>query len=503
MMKVYRTALYERVSREDGDDEASESIRVQKQMLEDYCRDRAELRPVKHYSDDGYTGVKFDRPAFSEMMKDIEEGRIDCVLVKDLSRFGRDLVLVGEYLERTFPRLGVRFIAIQDKVDSERGPYTMMLPIANLLNAQYAVDISQKVRAALAVRRKEGNYLCPSAPYGYDKKPTQPGKLTKNEDSVTVKRIFELYRSGMGKTAIAGLLNREGIPSPGRRRAESGFYQKASPDMKNWTWSVFTVDRLLRDPVYAGDTPVGKTRRKGMHGKAARIPREDREVIRDTHPAVIEREEWERVQAMLAERSRGMTVQGEGGLFGGLVFCGVCGGRMKAVNRHGKKVYYCARYRTGGSAACGSHNVGEEELRRIVLEDVNRFLEHVDVGALCSRRMEELERSCREKEARLTTALSGLAMDKQAAYEKYRSGKLTREAFLEARDRLELSMEETRWRIRDCEKSTGSMQWLDRLAERGRLNELTKADVRAVVDRVVVGVGREVEIYYRLSEMDL
>ncbi len=501
MQKVYRAALYERVSREDGEDAPSESIRVQRQLLEEYCLRSEELSIAGHYSDDGYSGVCFDRPAFNEMIRDIEAGCIDCVVVKDLSRFGRDLILAGEYLERVFPRLGVRFIAINDNMDSVTSPYDgIRLPVVNLMNAQYAEDISKKVRTALSTRRAQGKYLCPSPPYGYDKAAGGDGSLIPNGDSETVRQIYAMYLGGMGKTAIASELNRREIPCPGVRRAESGFYKRAAPNTKNWAWSIFSVDRLLRDPVYAGDTPEGKSRKSSMHDRAFSIPRERWIIHRDTHPAIIGRQEWEQAQAMLAGRSTGRAFRGSGSLFAGLIYCGACGGRMKLVNYHGRGAYFCTRYKTGGPCACGSHRIYEAKLSRIVLEDVNRLIEKADVAGICGSMAEDARRRKEKSLAALALAMSGLAMDKRYAYERYKNNKLNRNEFTEIQAALEHRMEKLRQTICEEESAPCTAQWLNRLANERAIIKLDRATIGIILDCVKVFPNGVVQIRYRWGE---
>ena len=214
-METWRTAAYLRLSREDGDKVESDSIANQHKQLEQYLVEHPELELVDYYADDGYTGTNFDRPAFRRMEEDIHQGKVNCVLVKDLSRFGRDYIEMGRYLEKVFPSQGVRFIAVNDHVDSERGRYDMLLPMKNLFNTKYARDISDKVRSAIHTKQRRGEFVGAFASYGYQKDPDNHNHLLIDPPAAqVVQRIFDLFERGEVKVRIAKLLNAEGVPSP-------------------------------------------------------------------------------------------------------------------------------------------------------------------------------------------------------------------------------------------------------------------------------------------------
>ena len=213
-METWNTAGYLRLSREDGDKAESDSIANQRKLLEQYVEAHPEMHLEDFYQDDGYTGTSFDRPAFRRMEGDIEAGKINCVLVKALSRFGRDYIEMGRYLERVFPAQGVRFIAVNDHVDSQQGRYDMLLPMKNIFNTQYARDISDKVRSAIRTKQKRGEFVGAFPSYGYQKAPANHNRLIIDPAAApVVRRIFDLFEQGWGKIRIAKQLNAEGITS--------------------------------------------------------------------------------------------------------------------------------------------------------------------------------------------------------------------------------------------------------------------------------------------------
>ena len=204
----WRAALYARLSREDGDKLESDSIGHQKKLLEVFVAGQPDMEYSALYCDDGYTGTNFQRPNFQQMLTDLAAGRVNCVIVKDLSRFGRDYIDVGRYLERWFPEHGVRFIALGDNIDSENGPYDMLLPVKNVINEQYARDISQKVRSSVRMKQQQGEFIGAFASYGYRKDPENHNKLLIDPPAAeVVRRIFTMFEQGVGKIKIAKTLN--------------------------------------------------------------------------------------------------------------------------------------------------------------------------------------------------------------------------------------------------------------------------------------------------------
>lgn len=268
----YRTALYLRLSREDGDKTESDSIANQRTLLEAYAADHPELCIVDEFVDDGYSGSNFERPAFQNLFRELEQGTINCVLVKDLSRFGRNYIEVGRYLERIFPVMRVRLIAVTDNYDSQSAWKTsdsIMVPMRNLLNDAYCRDISVKIKSQLAVKRKRGDFVGSFATYGYQKDPDNHTKLIVDELAAeTVQNIFRWKINGVSNQGIADRLNAEKVPSPAARKLQSGaklslhFRKSDEPP-----WSAKAVDRILHNEVYTGKLVQGKTRRLDYRSK--------------------------------------------------------------------------------------------------------------------------------------------------------------------------------------------------------------------------------------------
>ena len=299
MQNIHKVGIYLQLSRDDGNSNAeSMSIVTQKRMLTDYVKERG-WNLTETYIDDGYSGTTFDRPAFQKMLKDIERGNIDCVITKDLSRLGRNYAKTGYYTEEYFLEHGVRYIAVNDNVDTMKDDNDIA-PFKNILNEMYAKDISRKVRAARAVNAKQGKFLGSKPPFGYTRCPTDKHKLIIDEKPAQIiARMFEMFASGDSGRHISDIFNKEGIPSP-----RAYFYQQAgreNPLNESMTWNSNTVMQLLKNQVYIGNMVQGKRRVTSFKTKSrAVVPEEDWIVVEDTHEAIVGKDVWARVQQKIA-----------------------------------------------------------------------------------------------------------------------------------------------------------------------------------------------------------
>ena len=266
--ELFYTAVYIRLSREDGDKEESDSVGNQRKLLTEYVSKMENLIIYDVYVDDGYTGTNYNRPGFKRMIADIEERKVNCVVVKDLSRFGRDYIDTGRYLERVFPELGVRFISLSDGIDSIRQTYDMLLPLKNIFNEQYARDISKKVRATVKSKQKAGEFIGSFTSYGYKKSPADKNKLVIDEYAAeVVRKVFRLYVGGMGKLSIAKLLNAEGILCPSEYKMANGLNYKNGNRLESTSyWTYSTINIMLKNEMYRGNMVQGKKHQRSGGG---------------------------------------------------------------------------------------------------------------------------------------------------------------------------------------------------------------------------------------------
>lgn len=346
-----RAALYLRLSRDDAGAGESVSIGGQRALLRSYAADHG-WTVAGEYVDDGFSGTSFRRPGLERLLADVEAGRVDLVLTKDLSRLGRDYIRTGELAEVYFPSRHVRYIAVNDGFDTE-GPDSGLAPFQNVVNEMYARDASKKIRSALAVRRAQGRYVGSLAPYGYRKDPADRNRLLPDPPAAAVVgEIFAWAAAGTGPGEIARRLNGRGTACPALHRAG----RRPGPDGPVWTAS--TVSKLLRNPTYLGCTAQGRTRKPSFKAKVREaVPREGWAVVEGTHPALVDGETF-----LLAARRRGSR-SGAGRFrnrLAGLVKCGACGGAMVSTGtrrRDSPAVLVCPGYKRGGPAVCGSHAV--------------------------------------------------------------------------------------------------------------------------------------------------
>lgn len=376
--KTWNACGYVRLSCEDGDKEESNSVTGQKNLIRDYLSRRPHLIECGMKVDDGFSGSDFERPAFREMMEEVSAGKINCIVVKDLSRFGRNYLDAGEYIERIFPRLGVRFIAINDNYDSENKSGEMdalLIPFKNLINEAYCRDISVKIRSQLAVKRKRGDFVGSFAVYGYRKDSENKNRLAVDAFAAEVVRdIFRQKLAGVSAGDIADGLNEEGVLPPMAYKKSLGLnYATPFRGGGSPSWNASAVLRILKNPVYTGTLVQGKSASPGWRVKGRmEKPRGEWDIAEGAHEAIIDKETFAVVQKVLAGDTRtspgGRAVE----IFSGMVFCGECGGPMvrKTVPAKNRKyVYYvCGNHKN--EKTCFSHSISHKRLMEIVQKEL-------------------------------------------------------------------------------------------------------------------------------------
>ena len=297
--KIYRAGGYARLSVEDGGRAGADTIKTQEEMILHYIEAQPDMEFAGMYSDNGKSGTDFHRPEFERLLGDVKSGKINCIAVKDLSRFGRNYLEAGNYLERLFPLLGVRFVAVAEGFDSltaEKGEEGYLIPLRNVMNEFYSRDISRKIGSALALRQQRGEFIGSWAPYGYRKCADNPRRIEPDpETAPVVKEIFDLFLSGAAYRQIAESLNRREIPSPARYR-----YQKGEAKARRYAgavWKLPTIKNILSGEVYLGHMVQGRRRQSFYEGKGRqRIPQKEWVIVRGTHEALVDEGIFKRAQ---------------------------------------------------------------------------------------------------------------------------------------------------------------------------------------------------------------
>ena len=395
--KQFLAAMYLRLSRDDkstsggfdvGDvtdregnlKSESNSIGNQRELIKAFIHEQQDIELYDIYVDDGFSGSNFNRPEFKRMISDIEAGKVNCVIVKDLSRFGRDYIESGRYIQKIFPALSVRFIALTDHYDSFRADVSesgIVLPVKNFINDSYCRDISTKVKSQFEVKRKNGECIAPFAPYGYKKAENDKNRLVPDDYAADiVGKIFAWKIEGMAVSAIAEKLNGLGVLSPKEYKKSTGNYKGGFSGAVKSGWSSSTVKRILTNETYLGHMVQGKREKINYKlKKSVDKPRDEWIKVENTHEAVISEDQFHIVQNLLKVDGRVSPVTEKNGLFTGILFCGDCGEQMiRRTNRYKDtcKVHYICSTKNRGDG-CSRHSIEEEKLKEIVAEMIRHY----------------------------------------------------------------------------------------------------------------------------------
>lgn len=434
------TALYCRLSRDDELSGDSNSIVHQKEILSAYAKKHG-FSNIKFYVDDGYSGTNFNRPDFQKMLEDVKGGIIGTIIVKDMSRFGRDYIMVGYYTEIMLPQSDVRFIAVNDNVDSENQADNDFTPFRNIINEWYAKDTSKKIRSVLKAKGNSGKHLSVIPPFGYKKDPNDKNRwLVDEEAAQIVRKIYRMYLDGNNMGSIARRLTEEGIETPKLYAENRGIkhYKTATyPEI----WSRVSVEYILSNYEYTGCTVNFKTKRKSFKNKKQIIQnKEEWVVFENTQEAIIDKETFETVQKMRGTK-RAYTKFNEVNMFSGLLYCADCGGRMTIRRRKDdrrKDAFICSTYRKKKKNLCTEHAIKVSALEQIVLEDIRKVCAYVkryenefveDYRKCSTRESAKLQASVRNELKKAESRLSDIEKIIAKLYEEKVYGKMPEDRF--------------------------------------------------------------------------
>ena len=528
--KKYIAGLYFRLSQEDEGQGESASIEHQRTILRKYAEEHG-FEIHDEYIDDGISGTTFQRPEVQRLLDDAKTGVINTIIVKDLSRFGRNYIEVGQYIDYVFPAFGIRFIAIQDNVDTEnRDSGTMeMMPIMNVFNEWHAANTSKKIRAVRRAFAKEGVYIAKKAAYGYkmgtDKKHTP---IIDEEVAPNVRRIFEMYASGLSPMKICEILNSEGIPTPATYA-----YAKLEQKPKNKVmgfWTPVTVREMLNKIIYIGHLPqLCWTSVSYKNHKRYRTDESEWQVVYNNHEPIISQELWDRVQERKKSVATGRKTKiGFTHPLSGFLFCADCGGKMKlctSVRRNGKRFLHfdCGYHKRYGKSYCFSHYIAESVLEEIVLEDIRDMAKRIVLD----------EKTIREEFIRHNAELADAAIKKakkelqtkqkrvaelsrlmQVAYEDRVKGKMPEEiciGFIEKYSAEQKTIDEEiqviEKRLTETENTRNTADdFIRDIKKYLNAPELTREMCYELIDRIVIGGSqsvtgkeREIDIVYKID----
>lgn len=528
---IYNAGIYTRLSRDDERAGESVSIENQKEMLTRYVQEQG-WNLVSTYTDDGVSGTTFDRPGLNEMITDARKGKINLILVKDLSRFGRDYIETGKYIDVIFPSLGCRFIALNDGVDTIHKNNEMLMIFKNVMNDFYARDTSSKIKSVRQSTCKTGKYIGCYAPFGYLKDPQDTHRLIIDEPAAAVvRKIFALRCKGLGFRKIAQTLNEAGELPP-----REYYYQalgKANPHRQNKMWNDVTLRKLLRNEVYIGHMVQNKRGTVSYKNhKQVDKPKEEWIKVENTHPPIIDLDTWELAQEIDKRNChpRHNSVN-EISLFGGMLYCMDCGFAMRhQTERHKRKngsvavykSYLCGNYSRSGHTACSTHSIYLNPLAELVLDDIRMKAEIADCSeAEMVRRMTERMQSQSAQELAgdrktvkaLGKRLAELEKLLQSTYEDKVKGMIPEAVCVELMNKYQTERTEKAGQLKELERrmeesrtvQNDVQEWVSLIRQYRSIETLDRETLLRLIDKIEIGEQqivdgqkeREIKIYYK------
>ncbi len=519
--QTYLCASYSRLSQDDGDKEESNSIVNQKALIRDFMSEYPELQLVEEYADDGFSGVNFERPDFKRMMQDVKSQRINCIIVKDLSRFGRNYIETGKYLEQVFPFLGVRFIAINDSIDTSRAQSDaeqFVLPFKNLFNDSYCKDISTKVRSQLAIKRKNGDFVGSFASYGYVKDPGNHNQLIIDPEAAEVVRsIFTWKIQGLSAERISDKLNSLGVLCPMEYKRLHGM--KVSTNFRTndkAKWSPVSVLRILKNELYVGVTTQGKTTTPSYKIKRlVEKPESEWDRVEGTHEAIISQDVFDAVQMLLMRDTRISPDEDQVYLFSGFLCCADCKLNMaRRTRRYKEKVYSyysCAGFRK--KSGCTSHNISEKLLYDAVLAAIRQqYLLVTDMERLLkyAQELPDDPNSLHQYEVQIAKLKDEIRRNQEMKLrlvENLNDGILTREEYLELSAIYDTRIRDSRLAIRNVETERDGMkdvplenEWLTTFKKYQNVDKLDRVMLAELIQVIEVHENKQITVHFKFED---
>ncbi len=513
------TALYCRLSKDDGTNNESMSISTQKTMLKDYAKRNGFLN-CQFYVDDGYSGTNYDRPAFRQLIEDIQDGEVSTLITKDLSRLGRNYLETGTYIEVFFPNHNVRYIAINDGVDSIDNAQMDITPFRNIINEMYAKDTSRKIKSALHARKMQGKYMATTAPFGYQKDEKDHNHLVIDEVTApVVELIFSIAEEGVGLHTICNRLRKAKVIKPSFYKKE--MFERYTDEEKMYDWDTAYVSKILRNPVYAGNLTVAERPTKTMRSKKRQyIPYAEREVIYGTHEPIIEQNRWNTVQKILDGRPPviGESSSGYDNIFRGIIKCADCGSAMlakveqkrKRNNVLDKTFYCCTKYRKFGKEGCSSHTIEARTVHEVVLADIQKhagqaltdrkamvteIAERLNLQLSADKEQQKKElRQCKQRVSEIENLYAKL-------YEDLTRELLTEKRFQMLSARYDSEQEKLIVKIKELEKSaiadkeqlSSIEQFAEQISGYAGITELNFKIINQLIEKILVSEPVEVD----------
>lgn len=523
-MERVKAALYGRLSKEDvckikeGDD--SQSIINQRLLLTSYAIEH-DFEIVDWYYDDDYSGLYSDRPGFQKLIEDAKVKKFDVVIAKSQSRFTRNMEHLEKYLHTMFPIWGIRFIGVVDNADTSIASNKKARQINGLINEWYCEDLSENIKSVFKAKMKDGQYIAAHPPYGYIKNPENTHKLIVDEYAAgIVKKIYQMYVSGMGKGAIGAQLTKEGvlIPSEYKKQVLKMNYHNANEAIYSKLWSYQTIHTILNDETYTGTMVQSKFASISYKSKKKRkLPPEEWIKIPNSHEAIISKELWETTQRLQKQRTRSVNNTKKIGLFGGILKCAECNKPLaRAYNRrtHEFEGYCCSTYKKFGNTFCTQHKINNKELESVVLQcikdEAKKILTSDDIAEL--RDFDITQSTVKTEKTTIEIIQQNIEKIEKylkKAYEDYIDGVLTKEEYIDLKSRYKEEKEEYQGQIVELNKKIQGnnllckeqKQWIERLKNYIDIQELNREIVVELIDKIIVENNGGIRIIFRFSNL--
>jgi len=520
--KIYNAAIYARLSKDDGDKNESESIVNQRELIKDYLKSMPDICLCSERADNGYSGVDFLRPGFQAMIEDIRAGKINCVIVKDFSRFGRNYIEVGKYLENIFPFLGVRFISVNDHYDSAKKNLDsdyFIVPFKNLINDAYSRDISVKIRSQLAIKRKKGDYIGNFVVYGYYKNPDNKNKLLVDDYAAgIVRNIFQWKIEGLSQQRIANRLNIMGELSPLEYKHQHGIKVNSNFKKKGTAlWTAVAIGRILKNPIYTGTLEQGKATTPNHKLKnIIHKPKDEWAISENNHTAVIEKHIFDAVAGILSNDTRVAPKKESVYLFSGLLFCSDCGNSMvrKTIPQNGKKyIYYvCSTKKKGGN--CTMHSTSENALIEIMFSLIKKYIDSIlDIEKMLIYINSISSNDKKTQKLYATLTFKNLEIEKYqklklSIYEDFKDGILNKQEYIDFNqlytskiNNAEVAAARTK---KDLDillnNDSESQKWIEEFTQYKNITVLSRTILASLVDNIKIAEDGTIDVTFMCND---
>ena len=522
--KIWKVGVYCRLSSDDGDNAESDSISNQKEIIEFYLKKEENVEIIDYYSDDGYSGTTFNRPEFKRLFNALVNNEINTIIVKDLSRFGRNYIEVGNYIEQIFPLYNTRFIAINDNIDSYKDPKSInnvIVPFKNLMNDEYARDISNKVRSVLMTKSLNGEWVGGTTPYGYKKSPENIHKLIIDEDEApTVRKIFKMALDGDGHIKIAKFLNSNGIlcRKEVQRRKKYNIDMDGDKIESKYHWSTSTIGKMVTSEIYIGNLVWNRTGSVSYkdHRQLSK-PKKEWVIVPDTHEGIISKEDFDKIQEIIKSRNQNRKKPEKLTIYKYKIKCADCGRGMCKMEdtREGRTCsnFYCRNYKTV-TGKCTPHKIKTADLDKLVIETIIMQIKSVLNIEKTIKKIKESDKynknklEYESKISKLTNDIEKIKKLKKCSYEDWKLNKISKDEFVNYSKDYDFKIQNLNEQIEMFENKLKNsfkeikeeQYWIEHFRRNKKIKVLSKDVIDELIECIYVHEGGNITIKFKYQD---